>query len=272
MARVNRSINRRVLTFNGASLGRGGTNLSWIRIPRRDRFITSACNQKIPRGVRICAFLPVFTATPFSQPCKLNREEIVNGLLLPVNIPDGSPAHPGIGYVFGLAIQPMTVHKASSSATRFFTRISATSSARSVTMAYLRSRTTEDAARQHLRVICRSSLCDSPTPLRRFGELSDGPELARVKHRYGKAIGSVDFDRGGRLTLRRPALSHGFQLTISAASGFKTCPRVVTFTVQPGTFLYRISLTCRRDTNLTVFPRLIQKPATAPNNSLWKTL
>ena len=38
-----------------------------------------------------------------------NGNQIVNGQLLPVNIPDGSPAHPGIAYIFGLALFPMQV-------------------------------------------------------------------------------------------------------------------------------------------------------------------
>jgi subtilisin-like proprotein convertase family protein len=51
-------------------------------------------------------FLPVFSQIPFSETDQ-NGNEIVNGLLLPVNIPDGSPAHPGTAYVFALAVQPI---------------------------------------------------------------------------------------------------------------------------------------------------------------------
>jgi subtilisin-like proprotein convertase family protein len=53
-------------------------------------------------------FLPVFSQLPFSE-TDSNGDEIVNGLLLPVNIPDGSPAHPGSAYVFALAVQPIQV-------------------------------------------------------------------------------------------------------------------------------------------------------------------
>ena len=49
----------------------------------------------------------MFSQTPFSQMSGGNQ--IVNGVPVPVNIPDGSPAHPGAGYVFGLALYPMTV-------------------------------------------------------------------------------------------------------------------------------------------------------------------
>ena len=54
------------------------------------------------------AFLPVFSLFPFST-TDANGNETVNGLLIPVNIPDGSPAHPGTAYVFALAIQPVQI-------------------------------------------------------------------------------------------------------------------------------------------------------------------
>ena len=92
--------------FNGASLGRGGTE-----------FIVdtnSQHNQVYYIGVysedQMAAeydFLSVFTSTPFSL--MQNGNQLVNGITLPANIPDGSTAHPGIAYVFGLAIYPMTV-------------------------------------------------------------------------------------------------------------------------------------------------------------------
>ena len=53
-------------------------------------------------------FLPVFTATPFSQLLP-NGDEQVNGLLLPAYVPDGSPARPGITNVFALATIPMQI-------------------------------------------------------------------------------------------------------------------------------------------------------------------
>ena len=52
-------------------------------------------------------FLPVFSQAPFSE--IVNGIETVNGLLLPMLVPDGSPAHPGTRYIFALAIQPITV-------------------------------------------------------------------------------------------------------------------------------------------------------------------
>ncbi|MGA2867684.1 MAG: LamG-like jellyroll fold domain-containing protein [Verrucomicrobiota bacterium] len=53
-------------------------------------------------------FLPVFTATPFSQ-LQPNGDEQVNGLLLPAAIPSGTPALPGSTNVFALAIIPMQI-------------------------------------------------------------------------------------------------------------------------------------------------------------------
>jgi len=52
-------------------------------------------------------FLPVFSQQPFSQ--TQNGIETVNGLLLPINIPDGSNKRPGTAYIFALAIQPIEV-------------------------------------------------------------------------------------------------------------------------------------------------------------------
>lgn len=90
--------------FNGASLGRGGTE-----------FVVdtnSAGGQVYYVGVKSetadaaeYGFLPVFSQQPFSQ--MQNGNEVVNGLLLPTPIPDGSPAHPGTAYIFALAVQPI---------------------------------------------------------------------------------------------------------------------------------------------------------------------
>jgi subtilisin-like proprotein convertase family protein len=50
-------------------------------------------------------FIPIFTDIPFSQPGP-NGSEIVNGLVLPVNIPDGNSLHPGSAFVFALSLNP----------------------------------------------------------------------------------------------------------------------------------------------------------------------
>ncbi len=55
-------------------------------------------------------FIPIFTDIPFNQQGP-NGSQIVNGLTVPVNIPDGSTIHPGIAYVFALALNPMQVKR-----------------------------------------------------------------------------------------------------------------------------------------------------------------
>ena len=86
----------------GAALGQGGTEFVY--------FTNSAPGQVYYVGVMSedqmgseYAFLPVFTATPFSELDK-DGNLIVNGLLLPSGIPDGDNAHPGMTNVFALAI------------------------------------------------------------------------------------------------------------------------------------------------------------------------
>jgi subtilisin-like proprotein convertase family protein len=91
--------------FNGASLSRGGTEFV--------ADIGSTPGQVYYVGVKsedqMAAeydFLSIFSSTPFST--MNGGVQTVNGQLLPINIPDGSPAHPGIAYIFGLAIYPIT--------------------------------------------------------------------------------------------------------------------------------------------------------------------
>jgi subtilisin-like proprotein convertase family protein len=94
--------------FNGASLSRGGTEfvadtnsqpgeIYYIGVQSEDQMASEY------------DFLPIFSAQQFST--MQNGVQTVYGQLLPVNIPDGSPKHPGIAYIFGLAIYPMTVNQ-----------------------------------------------------------------------------------------------------------------------------------------------------------------
>src|SRR4029077_3597541 len=92
---------------DGASLGSGGTEFVI--------YSNSVVGQVYYVGVKSevqmaseYAFLPIFTDVPFSN---LNPDgsQTVNGIPLPTAIPDGSPAHPGAGYVFGIAIYPMEI-------------------------------------------------------------------------------------------------------------------------------------------------------------------
>ena len=94
--------------FNGSSLSRGGTEFvaDTNSTPGQVYYIGV---QSEDQNASEYGFLPVFTATPFSQ-LNGNGTETVNGVPLPVNIPDGNSAHPGIGYVFALALYPMDVN------------------------------------------------------------------------------------------------------------------------------------------------------------------
>ena len=55
-------------------------------------------------------FMAVFSQTPFSQ-TDVNGNEYVQGVPLPVTIPDGSTARPGKAYVFGIATTPIEVER-----------------------------------------------------------------------------------------------------------------------------------------------------------------
>ena len=93
---------------DGASLGRGTTefvvdtnsqsrspNVYYVGVKSEDQMAAEY------------GFFAIFSQTPFSQ--MNNGNQVVNGLPVPVNIPDGSPALPGKQYVFGIAIYPMNV-------------------------------------------------------------------------------------------------------------------------------------------------------------------
>ena len=94
--------------FNdAASVGPGGTEFV--------AYTNSQLNQVYYIGVKSedhlgaeYGFLPVFSQNPFST-MNADGSESVNGLTLPVNIPAGSPAHPGTAYIFALALYPLTV-------------------------------------------------------------------------------------------------------------------------------------------------------------------
>ncbi|MGA2248307.1 MAG: LamG-like jellyroll fold domain-containing protein, partial [Verrucomicrobiota bacterium] len=56
------------------------------------------------------SFMPIFTDVPFSS-LDQNGNQIVNGLLLPMPIPPGNNAHPGLTNIFMLAVIPMVVEQ-----------------------------------------------------------------------------------------------------------------------------------------------------------------
>ena len=95
--------------FNGASLGRGGTEFVVdIGSASGDVYYVGVYSED--QQAAEYGFIPIFTDIPFSQ-MNSNGTEVVNGLTLPLNIPGGTPAHPGYVTVFGLAIYPMEMQR-----------------------------------------------------------------------------------------------------------------------------------------------------------------
>jgi subtilisin-like proprotein convertase family protein len=92
--------------FNGASLGRGSTEfvVDIASGPGEVYYIGVKSEDQMAAEY---GFISIFSATPFSSP--QNGNQVVNGVPLPVSIPDGSPKVPGKAFVFGLAIYPITV-------------------------------------------------------------------------------------------------------------------------------------------------------------------
>jgi hypothetical protein len=93
--------------FNGASLSRGGVEMVVDTNSSLGEVYYVGVKSEDQEAAEY-AFIPVFSETPFSQ-TDSSGNEYVQGVPLPVNIPDGSPAHPGSGYVFALALQPIQV-------------------------------------------------------------------------------------------------------------------------------------------------------------------
>ncbi|HAO78134.1 MAG TPA: hypothetical protein DCQ92_03980, partial [Verrucomicrobia subdivision 3 bacterium] len=92
-----------------ASLGQGGTEFVFYTNSRQGQVYYIGVKSEDQMASEY-AFLPVFTSIPFSQ-LDQNGNQIVNGLVLPVNIPDGNNAHPGVVDVFALAVLPMAVEQ-----------------------------------------------------------------------------------------------------------------------------------------------------------------
>jgi subtilisin-like proprotein convertase family protein len=98
---------------SGCSLGQGGTEFVFYTnsVPVSAGVTPSVYYVGVKSEDQMAseyAFMPVFTATPFSS-LNANGDQVVNGLVLPMNIPDGDNAHPGVATVFALAVMPMTV-------------------------------------------------------------------------------------------------------------------------------------------------------------------
>ncbi len=93
--------------FNGASLGNStGTEFVVDTNSAMGRVYYIGVKSETEVAANY-ALLPVFSEQPFSE--MRNGAQFIRGLLLPVNIPDGNNAHPGMAYVFALAIYPIQI-------------------------------------------------------------------------------------------------------------------------------------------------------------------
>ena len=95
--------------FNGAALTRGGTEfvVDTNSTPGQVYYIGVKSEDQMASEY---AFIPIFTSIPPSA-INANGDEVVNGLNVPVGIPDGTPAQPGLGLVFGVAMYPIQVER-----------------------------------------------------------------------------------------------------------------------------------------------------------------
>jgi subtilisin-like proprotein convertase family protein len=100
---------------SGCSLGQGGTEFVFYTnsVPVSAGGTPSVYYVGVKSEDQMAseyAFMPVFSATPFGS-LNANGDQVVNGLVLPMAIPDGGNPHPGVTLVFALAVMPMTVEK-----------------------------------------------------------------------------------------------------------------------------------------------------------------
>ena len=95
--------------FNGAALGQGGVEFVYSTASTHGQIYYVGVKSEDRMGSEY-GFIPLFTATPFGS-LDQNGNQIVNGLLLPQEIPDGDNANPGLVNVFALAVMPMTVEQ-----------------------------------------------------------------------------------------------------------------------------------------------------------------
>ena len=94
-------------TFNGSSLTRGGTEFVVDTNSQPQEVYYVGVKSEDAAGSEY-GFLSVFTDKPFNTTDQ-NGNIVIHGLSLPVNIPDGSPAHPGVTNIFALCLSPATV-------------------------------------------------------------------------------------------------------------------------------------------------------------------
>ncbi len=95
---------------DAASLSRGGTEFVVYTNSAPGDVYYIGVNSEDQEAAEF-GFIPIFTDIAFSQPGP-NGSQIVNGLNVPVNIPDASSmAHAGVAYVFAIALYPMEIDR-----------------------------------------------------------------------------------------------------------------------------------------------------------------
>ncbi|HEU6449022.1 MAG TPA: S8 family serine peptidase [Verrucomicrobiae bacterium] len=99
------NLNPQVVATADKALTRGGTEFVAYTDAQAGEVYYVGVKSEDHEGAEF-GFIPIFSEQPFSQQ-NANGDVTVNGLILPQTIPDGSPVHPGIAYVFGLALQPV---------------------------------------------------------------------------------------------------------------------------------------------------------------------
>ncbi|HEV2330405.1 MAG TPA: S8 family serine peptidase [Verrucomicrobiae bacterium] len=92
---------------DGASLVSGGTDfVAYTNIPNDEVYyigVKSESHMAVQYD-----FIPIFTDVPFGS-LDQNGDEYVNAINVPSPIPDGTPSHPGLSFVFMLALYPIEI-------------------------------------------------------------------------------------------------------------------------------------------------------------------
>ena len=85
-----------------SSIGRGGTEFVVYTnsLPNQVYYIGVQCQDQTAGQF---GFVPLFSQAPFSSQDQ-NGNIYVNAVNVPMNIPDGNNRHPGVSYIFGLAV------------------------------------------------------------------------------------------------------------------------------------------------------------------------
>jgi subtilisin-like proprotein convertase family protein len=92
---------------DGASLVTGGTDFVAYTNAVANEVYYIGVKSESHMGIEY-GFVPIFTQTPFGG-LDQNGNAYVNGLNVPQNIPDGTPAHPGVARVFMIDLNPVEI-------------------------------------------------------------------------------------------------------------------------------------------------------------------